>query len=181
VTETPPAEAPGRRRPASLWYERFERKRQAGGPRPDRQRLFQFLLLCAAGLLVYLGLTMRGDRLRQVMAPARPAGDWPALLSRELALDDSTGALFFPLWERWRRDRAEFARERGEALAQLKDLSAEHSDLNAGQDQLLARIRESETRELESRQVLLDGVRARLGLWRAARLRVLLEQARPAE
>ncbi|MDP2361134.1 MAG: hypothetical protein Q8O14_10315 [bacterium] len=169
------------RRAASLWYDRFEQKRQASSPPPGRLRMIRYLLLGSAAALVILGLGLRSDRLRLVMGTDHGRVDWPALLSRELALDERAGATFFPLWETWRRGEEEEARRRDADLATLAALSAQQSDLNQEQDRLLARLEETRDRRAASRRELVATVRDRLGLWRAARLQVLLETKWPAE
>jgi hypothetical protein len=168
------AEEDEQRRRADLWYRTFQKKREERTPPPGRQRLARWLILAAALVLLALGLRWRGQRLQEVMGPA-PGRDWAPLLSRELQLDDSSGALFFPLWEEWRRGAEGRAAERAALLKSLDELSAQHSELNAEQERLLERLRELEGAELEARRHLLEAMRGRLGLWRTARLRVLLE------
>ena len=176
-------EGPGaderQRRAANIWYDRFERKRQERGLSPGRQRLLRWLLLAAAATLLVLGLRLRGDRFRDVLAPRGAAnGDMAALLSRELQLDDATGAVFFPAWEEWRRGCVTRAAERAGALATLDELSRQRTDMNGEQERLMTRLGDLEDQEREARRRLLEKAKERLGLWRAARLRVLMD--RPA-
>ena len=164
-----------RRRAASLWYERFERKREERGISPGRRRFLQFLLLGTALAVVLFGLNQRGQRLRQVTGDREGPQDWSALLSRDLLLDSATGQLFFPIWEDWRREAEPLVARRLELLKSLDALAREQSDLNQEQDRLLGELLELDSRRLELRRELLDEVRDRLGLWRAARLAILLD------
>ncbi|MFA7331915.1 MAG: hypothetical protein WC326_12670 [Candidatus Delongbacteria bacterium] len=172
------AEAPqeeARRRAASLWYERFERRRQQLTPSPGRLRALQLLFLGLAVAIAVIGLSQRGERLQQVMGAAESRTDWPAVLSRELELDEAAGQRFFPLWEQWRRQEARQGAERAALLEKLEPLTREHSDLNLEQERLLEAVQLLEQQRLQARADLLGKVREQLGLWRSARLAVLLE------
>lgn len=175
-TEEDPGADEHQRRAANLWYDRFERKRQERGLSPGRQRLVRWLLLGAAATLLVLGLRLRGDRFRDVLAPRGTAdGDKAAQLSRELQLDEATGAAFFPVWEEWRRGSEARAAERAGALATLDELSRQRTDMNGEQERLMARLGDLEDQERDARRRLLEKTQERLGLWRAARLQVLMD------
>jgi len=163
------------RRAASLWHERFEQPRRARGLSPFRQRLLAGLLLLLAAALLLYGLTERGHKLRDLASPGTPPLLDAARLSRELALDPAGGQLFFPLWETWLRQDRELAALRTERLGTLATLSAQRQDLNAEQERLLDELGALDARRRELRTALLEDVHAELGLWRAARLAVLLE------
>lgn len=163
-----------RRKAASLWYERFERRREERQPSAGRRRWVQLLMLATAALLVVGGLFLRGEKLRRTGGGTDPA-ELSATLSRELELDKAGGQRFFPLWEEWSRREAEIAKSRGELLAGLDKLAAQHSDVNQEQQRLLEELAGLDSLRQGARRVLLDEVRRNLGLWRAARLAVLLD------
>ncbi len=171
--EAPQEEA--RRRAATLWYERFERRRQQPTPSPGRLRALQLLFLGLAVTIAVIGLSQRGERLHQVMGASESRTDWPAVFSRDLELDETAGQRFFPLWEEWRRQEARLSAERAVLLKELEPLTREHSDLNLEQERLLEAVQLLEQQRLQARTELLRKVREQLGLWRSARLAVLLE------
>lgn len=152
----------------------------AGGRRDGTLRgvpVMRLMLLAAAALLLVLGLSWRSERLRGLGRGEAESIPTPAALSRDLALNDSLGALFFPLWEEWRRRDGELAAELARDRGMLEELSREQSDLNQEQGRLLARTAQLRVRRLAAADSLLAAVRARLGLWRAARLDALLDRA----
>ena len=163
------------RRAASLWHERFEQPRQARGLSPLHQRLLAGLLLVLAAALLIYGLTERGHKLRELASPGSAPRPDAARLSRELALDAAAGQVFFPIWETWLRQDGKLAALRADGLGTLATLSAQRQDLNAEQERLLRELDTIDARRQELRTELLGEVQETLGLWRAARLAVLLE------
>lgn len=174
-----------RRKAASIWFERFERKRQSKLS-PRRQSLVRWALIGAAFGMLLLGVQLRSDRMERVLgdkegdaAGPRSPAEWSALLSRELQLDGGSGATFFPLWESWLRDEDARRIEREDLVGRLDELSGERSDVNSEVARLADRLQALDSASVAERGRLLREVRERLGPWRSARLQTLVEEVVP--
>lgn len=171
------------RKAASLWYERFEKRRESK-MNPRRQNFVRWSLIGAAFLMLLFGVQMRSDRLDRVMergehARPRSSAEWSARLSHDLELDGESGAIFFPLWESWLRTEEARRLERVELVGRLAELSDEKSDLNSEVDRLADRIQTLDSASVAERNHLLRDVREQLGNWRSARLQSLIEELGP--
>lgn len=96
----PPKAEEHQRRAASTWYQHFEAGRRSSQGRGVGS-LMRWLLLAAAGLLLVLGFSWRGERFRTLGRAQTATVDWPDLLRTELHLDDANAARLAPMWQEW--------------------------------------------------------------------------------